>query len=316
MIKKELLEKLSDVTEEEQKLLMGTDTIERDIYMIREDSVVNAKKLLESGKLISIRPHTRFVHFPKHTHDYVELVYMCKGLTTHIVNGKEIILREGELLFLGQSATQEIKKAGKGDIAVNFIILPEFFHSSLAMIGEEETPLRSFLVNCLGKNADGPCFLHFKVADVLPVQNLVENLIWTLLNETPNKRRINQTSMGLLFIHLLNYTDKLASEENGDIFKIFRYIEDNYRDGSLSELSQIMHYDLYSLSREIKRKTGKNYTDLVQEKRLSQAAFFLRTTNMSVSDVAFNVGYENISYFHRIFTRKFGLSPKKYRDCK
>ena len=141
MIKKELLEKLSNVTEEEKKLLLGTETIEREIYMAKEDSVVNAKKLLESGKLISIRPHTRFVDFPKHTHDYVELVYMCKGNTTHIINEKEIVLREGELLFLGQGASQEIKKAGIGDIAVNFIILPEFFHSSLAMIGEEETPL-------------------------------------------------------------------------------------------------------------------------------------------------------------------------------
>lgn len=316
MINKELLDKLSDITLEEQKFLLGTETIERDIYMTRKDSVVNAKKLLESGKLISIRPHTRFVHFPKHTHDYVEVVYMCKGSTTHIVDGKEIVLREGEILFLGQSATQEIKKADKGDIAVNFIILPEFFHSPLAMIGEEETPLRRFLVHCLGKNADGPCFLHFKVADVLPVQNLVENLIWTLLNETPNKRRINQTSMGLLFIHLLNYTDKLASQENGEIFKVFRYIEENYRDGSLTNLSELMHYDVYNLSREIKRKTGKGYTELVQDKRLSQSAFLLKNTNMSVSDVALNVGYENISYFHRIFTAKFGMSPKKYRDCK
>lgn len=316
MIKKELLDKLSEITKEEQRLLLGTETIDREIYMAKEGSVVNAKKLLESGKLISIRPHTRFVRFPEHKHDYVEVVYMCQGSTTHIINGKEIILREGEMLFLGQAATQEIMKADRGDIAVNFIILPQFFHSSLAMIGEEETPLHNFLVNCLGKNTDGPCFLHFKVADVLPVQNLVENLIWTLLNETPNKRRINQTAMGLLFIHLLNYTDKLASDDSGEIFKIFRYIEDNYRDGSLTELSEIMHYDLYSLSREIKRKTGKSYTELVQEKRMSQAAFLLRNTNMSVSDVAINVGYENISYFHRIFTAKFSMSPKKYRDCK
>jgi AraC-like DNA-binding protein/quercetin dioxygenase-like cupin family protein len=316
MIKKELLDKLSEITEEEQRLLSGTDEIEREIYMSREDSVVNAQKLLESGKLISIRPHTRFVRFPKHTHDYVEVVYMCSGSTTHMVNEKEIVLFEGEILFLGQGATQEIMKAGREDIAVNFIILPEFFHSSLGMIGEEETPLRRFLINCLGKNSDGPCFLHFKVSDVLPVQNLVENLIWTLINETPNKRRINQTSMGLLFIHLLNYTDKLASDENGEIFRIFRYIEENYRDGSLTELSGILHYDLYTLSREIKRKTGKSYTELVQEKRLSQSAFLLKNTNMNISDIAVNVGYENVSYFHRIFTSAFGISPKKYRDCK
>ncbi len=315
MINKILLDKLSDITPEEKKLLEGTKTIERNIYMSPSGNVVNAKKLLEAGKLITIRPHTRFVHFPSHSHDYVELIYMCSGSTTHIVNNKEIVLNEGELLFLGQNAVQEIKVANKNDIAVNFIILPEFFHSPLAMIGEEETPLRSFIVNCLSKNESGPCYLHFKVSDVLPVQNLIENMIWTLINDTANKRRINQTSMGLLLIHLLNCTEKLESDR-GEIFKIFRYIEDNFRDGSLSELAEILHYDLYALSRDIKRKTGKSYTDLVQEKRLSQAAFLLKNTSMSVSDIANNVGYENYSYFHRIFKLKFSLSPKKYRDCK
>ena len=315
MISNDLIEKLSDITEEEKRFLEGASSIEREIYM-NDSDVINAKRLLEAGKIISIRPHTRFVSFPKHTHDYVEVVYMCKGTTRHIINEDEIVLNTGELLFLGQSATQEIFKAEKDDIAVNFIILPEFFHSPLAMIGDEETPLRSFIVNCLEKNTESSGYLHFKVSDVLPVQNLVENLIWSLLNETPNKRRINQITMGLLFINLLNYTDMLSSGKENDIFKVFRYVEYNYKDGSLTELSEILHYDLYSLSRDIKRKTGKSYTDLVQEKRLSQAAFLLRSTNMSVSDVAINVGYENISYFHRIFTKKYSLSPKKYRDAK
>ncbi|UKI38518.1 MAG: hypothetical protein L6V93_04080 [Clostridiales bacterium] len=51
---------------------------------------------------------------------------MCKGETTHIVNGRKIVLREGELLFLGQNASQEILPASEDDIAVNFIILPDF----------------------------------------------------------------------------------------------------------------------------------------------------------------------------------------------
>jgi hypothetical protein len=47
---------------------------------------------------------------------------------------------------------------------------------------------------------------------VLPVQNLVENLVWTLVNDTKNRRRITQNTMALLFLELLNCTDKLARE--------------------------------------------------------------------------------------------------------
>ena len=73
--------------------------------------------MLEKGKLIDIRPHTRFVHFPKHRHNYVEIIYMCSGKTDHIINGIDrVTLRQGELLFLNQNCSHEIitcKKRGR-----------------------------------------------------------------------------------------------------------------------------------------------------------------------------------------------------------
>ena len=106
------------------------------------------------------------------------------------------------------------------------------------------------------------------------------------------------------------------TSEDGAVLQVLRYIEDNYRNGSLSEAAEILHYDLYWLSREIKRKTGRNYTDFVQDKRLSQAVFYLTNTNMKISDIAIAVGYDNTSYFHRLFSARYGVSPKKYRVCK
>lgn len=59
-------------------------------------------------------------------------------------------------------------------------------------------------------------YLHFKVADVLPVQNLIENLIWTIKNDSLNKRSINQITMGLLFVQLLNNTDRVEVGNSSD----------------------------------------------------------------------------------------------------
>ncbi len=309
----DLLKELAAITDEEQAILDGCSEINRDIYMTGNAPVINAKKLLDSGKLITIRPHTRFVHFPEHTHDYVELVFMCSGSTTHIVNGRTITLNAGELLFLGQNAKQEIMPAGLGDVAVNFIILPDFFENSLLMLGEEPTPLRNFVLSCLSKDSGG--YLHFKVSDVLPIQNIMENLLWTLRNDMPNKRNINQTTMGLLFILLLNHTDRLAYENDQQeiVFRVMRYIESNYRSGSLEDCAAHLYCDYYWLSREIKKKTGKTYIELVQDRRLSQAAFLLKNTRMSVACIAHSVGYENISFFHRLFSVRFGMSPKEMR---
>ncbi len=318
MINAQILDRLSVITAEEKRFLCGADTIERELYMASEANIINSKKLLDEGKLITIRPHTRFVHFPKHRHDFIEVVYMCRGKTTHIINGSSVTLSEGELLFLGKETEHEILPAGKDDIAVNFIILPQFFDTTLKMIEDEESPLRRFILGSLKSKNDSPGYLYFKVSGVLPVRNLVENLLYTLISNTSNKRRINQTTMGLLIMQLLNCTDKLSHENRHDAFlgDVFRYIEENYYDGSLSDLANLLHCDLFRLSREIKARTGKTYTELLQEKRLSQAAFLLKNTNLKISDISSSVGYENESYFHRIFVSRFGLTPKKYRDSK
>ena len=317
MISEELLNILRIISPEERALLDGSTAIQRGIYMDTDSDVVDAKKLLDSGRLITIRPHTRFAHFPAHSHNYVEVVYMCCGSTTQIANGKQIVLHEGELLFFGQGARQEILPAGENDIAVNFIILPQFFDKVLEMLDEDKTPLRNFIVDSLGNSTGNTNCLYFQVADVLPIQNLIENLIWTLIKgAAPNRRSICQTTMGLLFMQLLNYTDRLVSgsTEDAAIVKVLRYIEENYRTGSLTEIADSLHYDLYWLSREIKRRTGKTFKELLQEKRLTQAAYFLKHTCLHVEEIGEAVGYSNLSYFHRIFQRKYGVTPKQYRD--
>ena len=314
MIKKEIIDRLIPITDEEKRVLAG-EGVDKSIYTNHGGSVIRQRKLITDGRLISVRTHTRFVHFPEHTHDFIEAVYMCRGTTTHVINGKELILGEGELLFLGQNARQEILPAGEEDIAVNLIIQPQFFDKTLERLGAEETPIKNFLISSLfGEENQG--YLHFKVADVLPVQNLIENLIWTLTSSTSNRRNINQTTMGLLFMQLLNHTDTLSYESREDkaIVDILRYIEENYRSGSLSDAAKMLHYDFFWLSHEIKNRTGKTYTEHLQEKRLSQATFLLRSTSLSVEEIAAAVGYENKSYFHRIFSAKFGTSPKKYRS--
>ena len=313
----EILEKLQQITPEEQRILSGEKTIEKEIYMEENSNVIDATKLLEAGKLIQVRTHTRFIHFPEHTHNYVEMIYMCSGSTHHVINGEDVILKQGELLILNQNAVQEIYPAGEGDVAVNFIILPEFFDYGLKMIETEENQLRDFIVDCLRSENHSAGYLHFKVAEVLPVQNLLENLIWTIVNKQPNKRSINQATMGLLFLQLMNHMDKMetdaASEQQKFIIQVLSYVEEHYKSGELTELAEELHFDIYWLSKEIRKRTGKTYTDLVQAKRLSQAAYLLRTTAMNVIDISMAVGYDNISYFHRIFQKKYGMTPRRYR---
>jgi mannose-6-phosphate isomerase-like protein (cupin superfamily) len=195
-----LLHRLQAITPEEQAILAGRTTIDRTLYMLEGKDRIHAEKLLEKGKLITLRTGTRFIDFPDHTHDYVEVVYMCAGSATHIVDGREIHLRQGELLLLSQRAVHAVRRAELFDVSVNFIVLPDFFNTTLSVLGREESPLRRFLVDCLCGEKTGPGYLHFGVSGVKTIENLVENLIYTLLEDKQNPEKTSQLTMALLFL--------------------------------------------------------------------------------------------------------------------
>ena len=90
MLHEEVLERLRGITEEEKRILEGDASIDRSIYMEKQEEIIRSSKMLPKGKRIMVRTHTRFVHFPVHSHDFVEIIYMCKGSTTHIVDGERI----------------------------------------------------------------------------------------------------------------------------------------------------------------------------------------------------------------------------------
>ena len=144
-------------------------------------------------------------------------------------------------------------------------------------------------------------------------------MVWTLFNPQPNKQAMNQNGMELLFMQLANYTERLEgssrSFEQNLILHVLRYIDGNYRDGQLGELSTLLGFDVYWLSRTIKKLTGQNYKDLLQVKRLNQAEYLLMNTRMAVAEVSAAVGYDNTSYFHRIFREYYKMSPKEYRKA-
>lgn len=317
-MKKELLNLLAPVTAEEQAILDGETCVRKDLYTDQKNFIIDSHKMLERGQLMDIRPHTRFVHFPRHRHNYVEIIYMCQGTTTHIINEKDTItLQTGELLFLNQNVTQEILPAARDDIAVNFIVLPEFFHRAFTML-DDENVLRDFLITTLQQKKSPVSYLHFQVTDVLPVQNLVENLIWSVATKESNARSARQITMGLLFLNLLNHTGRM-NQNNPDLYSqniavaAMRYIEDHYRSATLEEFSASVNLPAYQVSRLLSRHTGHPFKELLQKQRMNQAAYLLIHTKMSLETIIASIGYNNSSYFYHLFKREYGMTPKAYR---
>ena len=312
-----LLDHLKKITEEEQKILDGVEEVDRDLYTSRGDFTVDSAKMLSEGKLIAVRTHTRFIHFPAHRHNFIEVLYVCQGQLTNVIGGREVVIRKGELLFLNQFTRHEILPAGKDDIAINFMILPEFFDVAYTMAGNNNV-LADFLVNVLRQDEERGEYLHFRVSEVLQIQNLLENMIYSLVTGNGDQNRINQTTMGLIFLYLLESVQYVEMRvpnqyENMISMTTLDYIEQQYSTATLTELCAKLNLPMHVLSKMIKKNTGFNFKELLQRKRLNKAVELMCETDLPVGDIIAAVGYENGSYFHRVFKERYHMTPRAFR---
>ena len=314
---KALLRQMKEITPEEQAYLDGDSQVKKDLYTKKNYFEIDCHMFLQKGKLITVRHHSRFIEFPVHKHNYIEIIYVCTGEITHDIDGKTLTMQEGDMLFMNQHIEHSVKRAEMNDIGINFIVLPEFFDIPLKMMNKHNV-LADFLIGTFRQNNPVPQYLLFQLKDQKPISNLMENMISSLICESEQEDVINQYSMRFVFLYLINHLDMLADAssqgyEDIVIQAILRYIDFQYRTASLNDIAKDFNRSLSSISQLIKKNTGFTFMELLMRKRCQKAVMFLLETELSVEEIITNIGYENQSHFYRQFKKRYGMTPNQYR---
>ncbi|WP_077619350.1 AraC family transcriptional regulator [Bacillus sinesaloumensis] len=314
----ELLEELRKISDEEKAILEENPEVIKDLYTNQNNFIIESEKFLGDDSLIMVRKHTRFVDFPKHKHDYIEVNYVYHGQLKQTVGSEPLTLKQGELLFLNQHIEHEIQASNEEDIIINFIIKPEFFDFIFSFISTDNT-ITKFIFSSLFNNSQSGQFLYFMVSEVENIQELVQKIIEEIINPTNLSDSTIKLYMGLLLIELIKNVNKVKHKEENEpseyiIVESLKYIDTHYRTASLYDLSERLNQTHYSLSKIIKKVTKLTFKELLQERRLIKAKELLEHTKIPVTHVAEEIGYDNISYFYRIFKKKYGVTPKQYRE--
>ncbi|WP_044913326.1 response regulator transcription factor [Butyrivibrio sp. WCE2006] len=107
-------------------------------------------------------------------------------------------------------------------------------------------------------------------------------------------------------------TDSIENESN--ITAMLKYVDDHFReDISREQLSVMFFFDPDYITKIFKKQTGMSYKNYVIEKRLSLAKELLSESDYPIHDISQYVGYDNYSYFTRLFKKSFGITPIEYR---
>jgi len=315
----ELLKFLRNTSEEKNGIIKDASSILSYYAKEEKNNVVDKGMVIEEGRLMGLYCQPPHIAIPDHSHNYVELVYMYSGSTTQVINKtKRIILETYDLLLLRQGTSHAIEPAGEDDIAVHFFLMPEFF-SHPSLITEDGSILRHFIAGAVSENHSVADYLHFRLQDILPARNLLENMIWSLMVEKKCRQEINQATMSMLIMELLHDADKVESHdtvqyEEQIALTAYQYLENNFSTATLEEFSLKIMQPTYYVSRLFKRYYQMTFTECLQLIRLCRAANCLTASSKPVEEIIQEIGYENSSYFHRLFKERYGLTPKQYRD--
>ena len=253
---KEIHDRLTDLTEEELKILSGENSVNKSIYSDDGKFIIDSNKLLANGELIDIRKHTRFINFPSHKHNYIEFNYVYQGKLTQVIDNKEVTLQKGELIFLNQHIIHEIQASSEEDIIINFIIRPEFFDYIMTLL-ENENIISKFLLTTLYTNYDEGEYLYFKVSERAYIQDLVEKIITELYTPSIMSKATIKLLVGLLIMELVKNSQdiEIYSVDNYEkllIIQSLKYIEEFYKKATLFELSENLSQPDYKISKLIK----------------------------------------------------------------
>jgi AraC-like DNA-binding protein len=169
------------------------------------------------------------------------------------------------------------------------------------------------------KDSGAPIYLAFRFGDKKYIENAIENLLFELTEKGEDVAIMSGTvSILLRYLSLENEellrvgsvnTDKDEGRKN----EILSYVKSSYRTASLGELSDKLYLTPPYLSKITSELFGKSFKELVVDERMERARAAFLNTSLSVGDVIRSVGYENESYFHREFKKRYGTTPLAMR---
>ncbi|MFB9143510.1 helix-turn-helix domain-containing protein [Vibrio artabrorum] len=311
----DFMEKMRSTTIEEQAIINEVSGIDNSIFTDRYRNIISFDKVCPKGKMISIRKHTRFIHYPEHSHDYVEICYVLSGRSLQVVENEEVELQTGDLLFLGPGVTHEIYPTGDKDILINFIIHKKFFSYIFEFISEN-CSLSNFFTDVVFKKSSTSALIFSTKGN-----NRLETLLNEMLSELDGDEPLTEPRvkflLGILVLDLtLEKPQRIekVTYDQGVLCKVITYMEKNLRCANLNEISDQLKMKNYNLSKLIKKESGVTFNNLLREIRFNKFCDIIKIKNISINDLAIEVGFSNTSDFYKKFKAKFGVSPREYRN--
>ena len=268
------------------------------------------------GSSILVKKHTKFLKTYQaswHFHPEIELVYVNKGQGKRHIGNHLSYFNNSQLLLIGSN-------------------LPHNGFTDRLTTNGFET-LIQFKEDFLGE-------IFFEIPETKGIQELFERSKKGILFGIKTKQKVGKKIEKLAekkgfkkilgFLEILHalaksedyiilnadgFAFETAPQDSAKLDSIYKYINENFKEHiSLNEIANVATMTVPAFCRYFKKVTGKTFTKLVNEYRVVHATKLISESQMSITDIAYECGFNNFSHFNKLFKEITGKSASKYRS--
>lgn len=260
-----------------------------------------------------------------HRHEYMQINYVCQGKGGHYINKQNFKIIKGDIFVIPPYIPHRIDTGSESTVQIfEFEFVPEFVNQNFETIENIESffdfaYIEPFLV--------GEIKVRPRLNLVGRIQTEAENILNEVLSEYTDRKPgylliIKSLLLKLLVIVGREFTRELENSEartafdrhRDSIFNAINYISDNYnKELNVEEVARISMLSQSYFSYLFKSITTKTFVEYLNGIRISKAMELLKNTDKKVLEVCYDVGFNNVNHFNRLFRQKTGITPMIYR---
>jgi AraC-like DNA-binding protein len=258
--------------------------------------------------------------FPMHWHERVEILYILKGKFLAYINEARCDGNQGDIIIVNPGFVHGFFDPSPDTLARIFQFGLDIFDETLTELHDRDFP--------------GPVFSRQSLITSSRdsgIHTLLEKLLKEMFEEyqkkIPGYRLVIKSKLYELSALFLREVatekaspEKITNKKNATQYleHIFSLMLENYDnpDFSLEDAAHDIGLSKYHFSRLLKEQTGQGFHDHFARIRLRQAEKFLVESGQSVTDIAYNCGFQSLTTFNRLFKTYTGTSPSAYRSGK
>lgn len=292
--------------------------------MIKINNILNLKENTHHGDFIL--PFSTYLcsfsnsntYVPIHWHEEMEITLVTTGSGLHKIDLTPFNIEEGDIILVKPFSLHSIEQIDNKNMIWDTMV----FNLNMLNSALTDGCLIKYFAPIFNNENELPMIIKKNSHGYDEIYDTVKKIFCCY----KNKSYCFELELKSLLFHLFyniysnnlvkaKKTSSISKETSNKIKSILQFIHENYnKDLTILEIASKCNFSEYHFMRFFKKYIGMTCIEYINNYRLEIASSLLNKSEKSILDISFEVGFNNVSYFNKLFKKKYSLTPKEFRN--